>query len=404
LQPRVRGLLGNAALALASTLLGLLALEVGLRLLPERPTKNRLYLYSRFDPQLGWAKLPGAAARFELREYSVDMRINDKGLRDRPREYAPPPGAQRVLALGDSFTEALGVPEERGWTRVLETGLRQQGCAGAEVVNGGTSGYSTDQEYLFYSNEGSRYGASVVVLTFFYNDVLQNVDARLFRRAKPLFVLDGDRLVLSNTPLPPPAPEAAPANEPSDESPSFGGSATLRFFETRLRHGAPSLHTRIAALGLWPALEAGETPRVFKVYRRRPIPEVSDAWRTTRALLRDLNADVQRRGARLLVVYVPHRLEVNQATWQRFSLMLGWNEANTERAGLARRLREIARDVGFELLDLTPALQQADRSWGSGPYYLQDEHWTVAGHRTAAREIQRVLRGPGWLRCAGGAD
>jgi len=405
LQPRVRALFGNAALALGSTLLALLAVELGLRLLPERPTKNRLDLYTRFDPLLGWAKTPGAAARFELREYTVDMRINDKGLRDRPRDYAPAPGAQRVLALGDSFTEGLGVEEEQGWTRVLETGLRKEGCAGSEVVNGGTSGYSTDQESLFYSSEGARYGASVVVLTFFYNDVLQNIDPTRYRRAKPLFVFEGDRLVLSNTPLPPPrSDEPLPAAEQADDAPPPRGSAALRFLESRLRYGAPVVHTRFAALGLWPALEAGETPRVFKVYRRRPIPEVTEAWRMTRALLRDLNADVQRRGARLLVVYIPHRLEVNQATWQHFCLMLGWNDGNTERDGLARRLREIARDVGFEMLDLTPAFQQADRAWTSNPYYLQDEHWTPVGHRTAAREIERVLRGPGWLRCAPGSD
>ena len=403
MNPRARALFGNAALALASTAFGLLALELGLRLLPERPTKNRLYLYTRFDPLLGWAKTPGAAARFDLREYSVDMRINDKGLRDRPREYALPAGAQRVLALGDSFTEALGVKEEQGWTRVLEDELKRRGCAGVEVVNGGTSGYSTDQESLFYSSEGNRYGASVVVLTFFYNDVLQNIDRTLFRRAKPLFVFDGDRLVLSNTPLAPPPPEPPSPEQPEDAA-APEGSAALRFLESRLRYGAPSLHTRLAGLGFWPALQAGETPRMFKVYRRRPLPEIAEAWRTTRALLRDLNADVRRRGARLLVVYVPHRLEVNQATWERFGLMLGWNDANTERAGLARRLRAIADDVGFELLDLTPALRQADRSWTSNPYYLQDEHWTVAGHRTAARAIEGVLRAPGWLRCAARVD
>ena len=57
MQPRVRALFGNAALALGSTLLALLAVELGLRLLPERPTKNRLDLYTRFDPLLGPAQI-----------------------------------------------------------------------------------------------------------------------------------------------------------------------------------------------------------------------------------------------------------------------------------------------------------------------------------------------------------
>jgi hypothetical protein len=83
-----------------------------LRFVPERPTNDRRYLYTRFDPVLGWSKKPGAHVRFDLREYAVDMRINDKGLRDVPRDYAPPPGALRLLSLGDSFTEAPGVAED----------------------------------------------------------------------------------------------------------------------------------------------------------------------------------------------------------------------------------------------------------------------------------------------------
>lgn len=385
--------------------LGLLAIEGGLRLAPERPTKNRLYLYTRFDPVLGWAKVPGAQARFDLREYSVDMRINDKGLRDSPRDYAAAPGAFRVLGLGDSFTEALGVAETEGWTRVLESSLRLRGCPGAEVVNGGTAGYSTDQEYLFYAREGARYGASVVVLLFFYNDVLQNADSLLFRRAKPLFLFEGQRLLLSNTPLRPPPPDEPPADTGEAEAAEpIAGSAIRRFVEFRLRNGAPQAYNQLAAFGLWPPLVAGSTPRVFRVYRRRPIPEVAEAWVKTHALLRDLNAEAARNGARLLVAYVPHRLEINEATWRRFSLLLGWNETNVDRGGLARRLQEIGRDVGFPVLDLTPALRKADRGLLGGPYYLYDEHWTVLGHRTAAREVERFLRDEGWLRCAGRSD
>jgi len=78
-----------------------------------------------------------------------------------------------VLILGDSFAEGFSVSLEDTVSRALERELGTKGCA-AEVVGGGTVGYSTDQEYLFYRDEGAAYGARVVVLLFYYNDILYN--------------------------------------------------------------------------------------------------------------------------------------------------------------------------------------------------------------------------------------
>ena len=48
-------------------------------------------------------------------------------------------------------------------TARLEADLGARGCQ-AEVINGGTVGYSTDQEYLFFRDEGRKYAPDVVIL------------------------------------------------------------------------------------------------------------------------------------------------------------------------------------------------------------------------------------------------
>ena len=99
------------------------------------------------------------------REYTVEVAINSHGLRDPERGYETPAGTARILALGDSFVEGYSVSLPETATQVLESALGRAGCP-AEVINGGTAGYSTDQELLFYETEGHRYKPRVVVLFF----------------------------------------------------------------------------------------------------------------------------------------------------------------------------------------------------------------------------------------------
>ena len=105
------------------------------------------------DPLLGWAKPPGSEAWLRRAEYDVHLVVNAHGLRGPDRAYAKPEGTRRILLLGDSFSEGYTVPEEATLRAVLESSLAALGCGRWEVINGGTQGYSTDQEY-FSSKRG----------------------------------------------------------------------------------------------------------------------------------------------------------------------------------------------------------------------------------------------------------
>ncbi len=388
----------NLALALLSCALFLLGLEGVLRLLPPtKPTKNRLYLYSEFDPLLGWRKTPLAHARFELREYSVDMKINSRGLRGPERDYTAPAGVPRILTLGDSFTEGYSVALQDSLQSVLESSLGVRGCR-AEVINAGTAGYSTDQEYLFYSNEGRKYQPRVVVLFFYYNDILQNTEDHFYRRAKPLFEVVDGRLRLTNTPLPTPRPEPP---TPDDPEPAPRGSRAFAFFEDRMRQGSPAGYNRLARVGFWPPLESKKTPRDLKVYRRKAEDETREAWERTTALLEALSREVTAQGARFLLVHIPQRFEVSDRDFARQAILFGWNERNTDRRAVINRLREIGKAAGFPVLDPTEALQSVDRGVFGDGYYVYDEHWNALGHGVAAREVERFLQRESWLNCGG---
>jgi lysophospholipase L1-like esterase len=72
------------------------------------------------------------------REYLVVT--NALGLRDRTkREVSKIPKARRILFLGDSFTEAIGIEYDRSFVGLVDQELHPQGV---EVLNGGVASYS----------------------------------------------------------------------------------------------------------------------------------------------------------------------------------------------------------------------------------------------------------------------
>src|SRR5207245_4988057 len=179
---------------------------------------NPLPLYTEADPLLGWRKKPGGRATYRRREYTVDVVVNAEGLRDPERPETAAPGTFRILALGDSFVEGYAVPLDATLTQVAESRLNRPGCP-VQVFNGGTSGYSTDQEYLFYREVGGRFGPRVVAVFFYYNDVLFNDRDNYFGRPKPLLEPVGEELGARNVPIPAPTPRPPPPPRPRDPGP-----------------------------------------------------------------------------------------------------------------------------------------------------------------------------------------
>ena len=381
--------------------------------------------YMEYDPLLGWRKRPNVRVTYRRREYTVDVAINRLGLRDLDRGYEAPAGCLRILALGDSFGQK---PDDRLRVTlvVLDQGDRparvREGIALLSATGGGPSllgslatshwnqlhrppaepfvaeesglhrNTSTDQEYLFYRTEGVRYSARIVLVFFYYNDVLYNDRDRFAKQPKPLLADRAGRLAVANEPVPE-APPAGPERKPSPPK----GSALLEWLRDRLLYGAPRARQALARLGLWDPIPTTRAPLEIRVYERRPPPEIEAAWRKTALLLGALAEETAARGARLLVVYVPNRLEVDPRTWELTRILYGVDDTVWDRAAVRRRLERIGAERGFPVLDLTPALRARVHWPWSGPYFDYDGHWTRDGHRTAARAVRDFLSGAHWL-------
>lgn len=380
--------LANLALSASALLVCVAVVEGAARLYAARvsgPAGSRRDPLLRHSPRFGWDKPPGEAAYLRREEYGVRLEINPLGLRGPLRPYARAEGRRRILLLGDSFVEGYAVEEAETVRARLEDALAARGTP-AEVLNGGTHGWSTDQELLFFLDEGRLYQPDLVVLFFYYNDLMGNT----LRELKPWFELGAGGLELRNVPVPPPPPGADRAVSKPFRLRPLHGSVALRLVSGRTAASNLGLNHWLADLGLAERAEIEDPPREMWPFRQPADPAVGEAWTLTGALLSALRAAVEENGGRLVVFYVPARFELDARVWQltaeRFRMGRKW-----EPFRVRERLEKLARDLGLDFVDPSEALRAAERGRQKA-YFPLDGHWSAEGHRLAAQALLPVAR------------
>jgi hypothetical protein len=165
-------------------LLGVLAVapvaaEAALRVYASYVTKrDRLF---RSDAQTGWSNVPNQlATRINAAGEEWSIRTDQNGQRLIAQN---PRAGGRILILGDSLSFGEGIDiNDRFDVKMLSS------LTGARVINTGTMGYGTDQEYVAFQNWKHLlvFGDTVLILLnqSDYFDVLRR---RFFGRAKPYF-------------------------------------------------------------------------------------------------------------------------------------------------------------------------------------------------------------------------
>lgn len=397
-----RVIAGKLALLAVSSLLALCLAEVAIRVLagPLPSDLDHHRLLCEHDPLLGWRKIPNARRRFTMTEFDVEERINAKGLRGPEFTYEKPAGTFRILALGDSFTEGYTVESHEVFTEVLAARMG----TGVQVINAGTGGYSTDQQLLFFRSEGRRYRPDLTLVMFVTNDVWFNAQPGYPRAPKPLFRAQDGGLILTNTPLPEPPHRTGTAGKSAPEPQRTGLRAALaarsklyRFVRDRVKTNhllySAAIRLRLADP---PEGESGSiaVPDSWRVFERRPAPEVLHAWTLTEKLLLALRDDVEAEGGRLLVVNVPPYFDIYEDRWAAVERRYGISRPAWSPSQVAETLAALCARNGIEFLDLTPDFSSAieagrDRS---EPFYLPlDGHWSASGHRLAGELLAEYI-------------
>lgn len=395
--------LRSILLFLASTLVALLLGEFGLRLADQ---SYYWAMVKRPDPALGW-RPPAHRTAWQRFEGRARVHTNARGFRDLEHALEKPPGTLRIAVLGDSFTEAVQVPLEETWWRVMGATLNADTCQALpterlEILNFAVSGYSTAQALLAWRTEASRFAPDMAILAFFIgNDLNENARALDQEPLRPYFEPASDGLRLDDGFLRSPAYRAAT---------SLLGRAQQWLLE----------HSRVAQLVVQ-ARDAwrmerlagtrrdqaqnpdqnGQQPREpheygvdNAVYRPPGTPAWEDAWQATEAMLKAFAEETRAAGSRpiLMIIGTGTQVHPNLQGRARFAAALGLDDLGYP----VRRLLETAKRHRLPVLNLPARWAEPPEVGERFLYGLPGGrpgfgHWNAAGHQAAGAAAAELV-------------
>lgn len=311
------------------------------------------------DAELGQTLKPGSEGRMHAPEFDTLVRVSAAGTRGAD-PGSKPPGALRVLAVGDSFTFAVQVQEADTFCAHLTTSLTAALDRPVEVINAGVDAFGTFQATRQAARLGKKLQVDAILLMFFLgNDMADN---RTFRS-------DG---YPTNTQLLPSL--ASPVDTLfSWSSLYFHGSTLWRSLSAASDHGR-SWRFRAEAQAF-----------VRGADLRSTVEPTARALRELESLARTLGVPVVVALAPPAFVITPERA---QATFALFGV------AGEPDVDAPTRAVQSAMPGGMPTVDLSPALRAAEV--GGRTYFVFDAHWTARGHRAVADaivpELEHALR------------
>lgn len=399
-RPRLKTLAVNVGVALISLCVALLAAEGVLRLAERQPlSPGEPQVITRYDSLLGWSKKPTAKETFVTAEYTVTETTNSHGLRGPETTYEKPGNTYRILILGDSFAEGYTVDLDSTSARVQERLLNALGDRHYEVINGGTRGYSTDQELLFFDTEGKRYHPDLTILLFYVNDVWYNGQPRYWRGSKPLFTRVNGRLALTNVPVPKPDPNtfALAVRGGTGIAGWVRRADAWLGVRSRLYGFARNAVTQSPAFsGLAIRLGLAEAPNEWRPWKKIPDPELEHAWALTESIFGRLQQETVGSGSRLLIFYVPSQPTIYPDDWRVTKRKYAMGDSAWSPEQDAVVLNGICQRAGIACLNPVARFRaEAERLQPAGKrlYFSRDAHWNSDGHRLAGRILADYVRG-----------
>ncbi len=376
----IRRAMGAAVLVIFGVICAGLVAEVGVRV------ANHFFPYFYcYDAARGWGLRPNTAGYYR-REGAAYIQINSGGFRGPEVARSKPPGTVRIAVLGDSYTEAIQVPNEDTFASVAARKLAQ--CPllkgrRVEALNFGVDGYGTAQELLTLREKVWAYQPDIVVLAIFLgNDVRNNSVSLEGNLCRPFYVDRDGKL--------------APAG-PFEDSNSFRLWCMARFDyrKSGLLSLVGSAWTILSTRSQRPTAELPVEAAInYDIYKPPTEQTWRDAWQVTDDLVEETHREAAQHGAVFLTVTLDTSIQVWPDPKVRENFM--------KRIGVSdlfypdRRIAALGDRDGFDVLTLAQPLYQYAQAHhaflhGFANSKIGFGHWNAEGHRVAGELIGERL-------------
>ena len=354
---RCRTIARNIALLFGSSLFCFFIIEMGYHLFDPFPffSSDEINItehgnLTTYDEALGWKGVPEGKAEFVTENNRVWLAHNRYGFRDIEHDDSSDK-KPAIVFLGDSFTWGFEVEFGEMFVNQLRDRL-----ASYEIFNLAHRGYGTDQALLTFTRWRDNHPLKFVVLMFSENDISDNNSRVRYRKPKPKYQLVENELVLTGQPVP----------KAADWTHARPGEMVVDSWRTKLKNiilRSHFLHDIYFRYRLTRASHKGK--------RIRKDDKKADLALTSR-ILEELKKEVERKGAKLIVFFIPSKLEI-----ERLDDSLPYQV----------EIADLCQKGGVEYFDLASDLKT---TWYR-TYYRYGPHWNSRGHQVAAQAIFAYL-------------
>jgi lysophospholipase L1-like esterase len=314
------------------------------------------------DPVTGHRLRPGASTRYTTAEFSTIIAINAQGVRDDEPIGPKSRDERRVVVLGDSIVFAVQVAHSQTFCEQLEQRLNARGDGRRyRVINAGVQGYGPAEIVRFFETVAARFEPDLVLAaTFVANDAVEALD-RTWR-------LDDSRGVA----------ERARTEAGNRLRRIVRRSMVLQIARQRADQVLEQFETRQAA-----------PDRRLLSYASPLRPDIARGFDLARAATARLATEVADRGARIALVQVPARFQLDQAEFQRMQAEVARFGFELGIDGASERFAAAYAPLGLPTLDLLEAFRASPHP--ARMFFERTVHLTPEGHRVAADALIRFI-------------
>lgn len=157
----------------------------------------------KFDPEIGFQHMADKRVTWRTEGFAQSY-LNSDGMREANLTVAKPENTYRVALLGDSMVEGLQVPIESTFGAIIGRRLSPLNGKQVQVLNFGTSGYSTAQEYLQLKKQVLKYRPDLVIACYDSRDIFENWASpdQVITNVRPMAIhLPNSYLVVDSLPV-----------------------------------------------------------------------------------------------------------------------------------------------------------------------------------------------------------
>lgn len=365
----VGSLLAKALSVLLSVVVTLGLLEVGIRIMSPGSLHNQNIRV--YDADVGYRFEKNINTVIDTGNGPHRIRTNSLGYIGTDVSQEKPDSTYRIVNIGDSYAEGVQeVDWDKNFVSLLPKKFSDQQVQNVESVNLGFSGRGTQEEYWAYKYVGKTLTPDLVILwVTIANDIANNY-----------------------------VPERQVALEKNSQGTAkqlLKKSALATFIFERIKGNAYALSV-LRKAGLTNAVITEDFAHVPSTENKinygtftEIVPAQTQAYETTRQLLRAFRDETQADGVRFVVVVIPHFTDEEKFK-ELFADKYGEVLSQYDFTKAERELKKILTDLGVEHLFLRESLRTYELSGAScGP--LWGDHFTACGHDIAASLVATYL-------------